>query len=96
VLVLTRKPGENIRIGADVIVTVLGVRSGHVKIGVQAPKGVPVHREEVYERIAEANRESRAAGVDPEAASRAVRSKLKLPAEPGASGGTEGPATPKP
>lgn len=77
-LVLTRKPGENIRIGSDVIVTVLGVRSGHVKIGVQAPKGVPVHREEVYERIAEANRESRAGHVDPEAASRNIRSKLGL------------------
>jgi carbon storage regulator len=81
VLVLTRKPGENIRIGADVIITVLGVRSGHVKIGVKAPKGVPVHREEVYERIAEANRESRAAGVDPEEASRNLRSKLRLPEE---------------
>lgn len=80
-LVLTRKPGENIRIGADVIVTVLGVRSGHVKIGVKAPKGVPVHREEVYERIAEANRESRAGSVDPQAASRALRSTLRLPDE---------------
>lgn len=77
-LVLTRKPGENIRIGSDIIVTVLGVRSGHVKIGVKAPKGVPVHREEVYERIAEANRASRAGDVDPEAASRAVRSKFGL------------------
>ena len=79
-LVLTRKPGENIRIGTDVIVTVLGVRSGHVKIGIQAPRGVPVHREEVYEKIAQANREaSSVPNRDAKAASQALRNKLRLP-----------------
>lgn len=50
-LILTRKVGETIMIGEDVVVKVLGVRSGQVKIGVQAPKELPVHRHEIFERI---------------------------------------------
>jgi len=50
-LILTRKVGELIMIGDSVVVKVLGVRSGQVKIGVQAPKELPVHRHEIYERI---------------------------------------------
>ena len=50
-LILTRKVGESIMIGADVSVKVLGVRSGQVKLGVAAPRELPVHREEIYERI---------------------------------------------
>ncbi len=81
-LVLTRKPGENIRIGSDVVITVLGVRSGHVKIGIQAPRGIPVHREEVYEKIAETNRDAtRQTTDDAGEAARRVRSKLELPPE---------------
>jgi carbon storage regulator len=80
VLVLTRKPGENIRIGADITVTVLGVRAGHVKLGIKAPRGVPVHRQEVYDKIAEANRDATQVGdADPKAATRAIRSRLNLP-----------------
>ena len=52
-LILTRKTGESIMIGDSVEVKVLGVRSGQVKIGVEAPKDMPVHREEVYIRIRE-------------------------------------------
>lgn len=77
-LVLTRKPGENIRIGTDVVVTVLGVRSGHVKIGIKAPRGVPVHREEVYEKIAEANRDASKPETDAGEAARTLRSRLRL------------------
>lgn len=78
-LVLTRKAGENIRIGADVVVTVLAVRSGHVKLGIDAPKGVPVHREEVYEKIADANRDAtKMAKRDPKAAAKSFRSRLGL------------------
>ena len=50
-LILTRKVGESIMIGTDVAVKVLGVRSGQVKLGVEAPRELPVHREEIYERI---------------------------------------------
>ena len=77
-LVLTRKQGENIRIGADVIITVLGVRSGHVKIGIQAPRGVPVHREEVYDKIAEANRSAASSSTDAREAAETMRTRLGL------------------
>lgn len=50
-LVLTRKPGETLLIGDDVKVVVLGVRGNLVRVGIDAPKSVPVHRQEVYARI---------------------------------------------
>jgi len=63
-LLLTRKLGENIRIGDDVKITIVEVKGNHVKLGIDAPPSVKVHREEVYERIQEENR--RAQGVKPE------------------------------
>jgi len=71
-LVLTRKLGENIRIGDAVKITVLEVRSGQVKLGIEAPPEVKVHREEIYARIQEENRKAAAAqrppgsGADPD------------------------------
>ena len=62
-LVLGRRPGENIRIGDDIKVIVLEVRGGQIKLGIEAPLSVQVHREEIYERIQRQNR--RAAGTDP-------------------------------
>lgn len=50
-LILTRRIGENLRIGDDVVVTVLGVKGNQVRLGVEAPKSIPVHREEIFERI---------------------------------------------
>jgi carbon storage regulator len=50
-LILTRRVGETLMIGNDVTVTVVGVNGAQVRIGVDAPKDVAVHREEVYERI---------------------------------------------
>ena len=55
-LILTRKLGESIRIGEDVQVTVLSVQGNSVKIGVNAPRTLSVHRQEIYERIVEENR----------------------------------------
>lgn len=50
-LILTRKVGESIMIGKSVEVKVLGLRAGQVKIGIEAPKDLQVHREEIYQRI---------------------------------------------
>ena len=50
-LILTRRVGETVMIGEDVTVTVLGVKGNQVRIGVNAPKHVAVHREEIFERI---------------------------------------------
>lgn len=50
-LILTRRVGETLMIGNEVTVTVLGVKGNQVRIGVNAPKDVSVHREEIFERI---------------------------------------------
>lgn len=50
-LVLTRRIGETLNIGDDVQVTVLGIKGHQVRVGISAPKNIPVHREEIYERI---------------------------------------------
>ena len=57
-LVLTRKTEESIRIGNNVVITVLECNNGHTKLGINAPREVPVHREEVYERIKSKNKAS--------------------------------------
>lgn len=50
-LILTRRIGEVLRIGDDVSITILGVKGNQVRIGIDAPKDVAVHREEIYQRI---------------------------------------------
>lgn len=50
-LILTRKVGESVLIGNDISITILSVRGNQVKLGVEAPKEVSVHREEIYQRI---------------------------------------------
>lgn len=59
-LILTRRVNETLNIGDEVQVTVLGVKGNQVQIGVKAPKRIPVHREEIYERI---KKEREAAGA---------------------------------
>jgi carbon storage regulator len=57
-LVLSRKPGESLRVGEDVRITVVSTASGQVRIGIEAPENVTIYREEVYERIVQANVEA--------------------------------------
>lgn len=52
-LILTRRIGESLIIGDDVVVNVLGLKGNQVRIGCEAPKGVSIHREEVYNKIQE-------------------------------------------
>jgi len=50
-LILTRRIGETLMVGDDVAITVLGVKGNQIRLGVDAPKDVSVHREEIYQRI---------------------------------------------
>jgi carbon storage regulator len=77
-LILTRRVGENLRIGEEVSVVVLEVNGNQVRLGITAPKSVTVHREEVFERIAQEER----AAMPKEArapVTKSVRVSLKKP-----------------
>jgi carbon storage regulator len=54
-LVLTRKPGESLRIGEEVKITIIDIDGSNIKIGIDAPRSVSIYREEVYQRIKEEN-----------------------------------------
>ncbi len=90
-LLLTRKLGENIRIGDDVKITIVEVKGNHVKLGIDAPASVKVHREEIYERIQQENRRNQAqAASGPAATAAGVTSPTDDKA--GAPAATAGPA----
>ena len=64
-LVLSRKKSESIIIRDDIVITVVEVRGDKVRLGIEAPKEVPVHRREVYEKIKESERLDQAQDEDP-------------------------------
>jgi carbon storage regulator len=55
VLILTRKAGQKIRVGDDIEISILEIKGKQARIGINAPRGVAVHREEIYQRILEEN-----------------------------------------
>jgi carbon storage regulator len=74
VLVLTRRPGESVMIGDDVVITVLDVRGDVVRLGIKAPRSIQVHREEVYLELRKVNQEAASpSDVAVEALSRMLR-----------------------
>ena len=66
-LVLPRKSGESIRIGDDISIRVIGIQRNQVRVAIDAPREIPVHREEIYELVKKRNREAAAstAELDP-------------------------------
>lgn len=63
-LVLTRKAGESIVIGSQIRITVLEMQGRQIRLGIEAPSEIPVHRGEVYERIKKENEQAAMAGAD--------------------------------
>ena len=63
-LILTRRVGETLMVGDEVTVTVLGVKGNQVRIGVNAPKDVSVHREEIYQRIQKEKSDAQQSGEE--------------------------------
>jgi carbon storage regulator len=77
-LILTRRVGESVVIGEDVTVTVLGVKGNQVRIGINAPKSVAVHREEIFERIKSGRSPGDGNTSDDQEASRSPRDALTV------------------
>jgi carbon storage regulator len=77
-LVLTRRAGESVMIGDDVVITVLEARGDVIRLGIQAPRDVQVHREEVYRELQDANREAASPTED---AVRAVTEMMSPPTD---------------
>jgi len=75
-LVLTRKKGEKIVIGDNIVLTVVDIKGDQIQLGIEAPRDIPVHREEVYKEIQEENvRALEAKGVDLESIQKLLEKK---------------------
>jgi carbon storage regulator len=64
VLIITRKPGEKIMLGDDVVIHVMEIVGNSVRVGIQAPRSLPVYREEIWDAVREENRAAAAAAAD--------------------------------
>ncbi len=76
-LVLTRRLGESIRIGDNISIRVLDIQRGQVRVAIDAPREIPVHREEIYQLVQEENRKAANAAQGSEAAALWQRSQEK-------------------
>jgi len=93
-LILTRRPGERVVIGDEILVTVMGVSGHTVRLGIAAPEGVPIYREEIWEAVREENRAAAAAAADVEALPQAPeqpQAQGQVPADPAPAGDGESP-----
>lgn len=93
-LVLTRKPGERVLIGDDIVVTFLESRGDGIRIGIEAPRGVKIQRGEIVAAVTEANRESSQSSDDNTSTEDKLRAVLGLPpagAEPAPAKHAEAP-----
>lgn len=63
-LVLTRKPGQTINIGDTITVKIIEIGNGFVKLGIEAPKSLPIYREELYEKLKQLNKEAAHTDMD--------------------------------
>ncbi len=84
-LILTRRPGERVVIGDEILVTVMAVSGHTVRLGIAAPEGVSIYREEIWLAVKEENRAAAAAGADalPSAPPNAAPGASAAPKEPG-------------
>jgi carbon storage regulator len=92
-LVLTRKKGERVMIGDDIVITIIDIRGDGIRIGFDAPRGVPIQRAEVISAVSAANAE--AAGIGASEGERLV-DLLRQPTPPAPSAGSSPSATPSP
>ena len=92
-LILTRRVGENVIVGDDIVISVIEVRGDAVRIGIQAPRSLSVHREEVWLELQKSN--SRAARPDDSAVGATVKELLRDGEEPGG-GSAPGPGRHRP
>lgn len=63
-LVLTRRVGEEIRIGEDIVIAIVEIKGGHVRVGIKAPQSVSIHRGEIYEKVVKENQLAASASLD--------------------------------
>lgn len=94
-LILTRRPGERVVIGDEILVTVMGVSGHTVRLGIAAPEGIPIYREEIWLAVMEENRAAAEAHVDALPADKPPLPAEKPPAKDAQESSTQPPEPPQ-